>query len=319
MINSLDGIAALLRGTELETSTKVELEIPESSNCAFAIKVNGQNTLRSWSIFRSLVEITERYPVLVGNGLFPGIDWIHYLKELVFSRTGFHSELSNSEDKNCSPEAIIARYNRINLEQEIEQYQRANSGLSLAQATDLGIRYTLAKFGIAPSREAISASFQSHLDSVTDSVVVKIENWLFDWEGRHLAPEIALAPPDLEDLYLSWYEPEDTLDYTIVLLPTANSWEALAYIHFFGARSSEVMMALLQSWHKRFKAELVAHDGLNLLFNVHRQPSTPEEAFQLAVEHTTFAGDTLFFPDISIRDYARALLHIDRWCLLSKP
>lgn len=80
-------------------------------------------------------------------------------------------------------------------------------------------------------------------------------------------------------------------------------------------------MALLKSWHERFKAELVAHDRLRLLFNfnIHQRPSTPEEAFQLAVEQETFAGSTLNLPGIPVRDHARALLHIDRWYLLDKP
>lgn len=148
-----------------------------------------------------------------------------------------------------------------------------------------------------------------------------VENWLFNWELEHLYPEVAFVPPDLQYLYLDWYEPADILDYTLVLLPTAKSWEALAYIHWFGAESSssELMIALLRSRSARFEAELVVHDGLNLLFNVHQRPSTPEDAFQLAVEHEIFAGDTLHLPGISIRDHARTLLHIDRWCLLSKP
>ena len=230
MINSLDDISALLRGTKLEASTEVELDIPGSSNCAFAIKVNCENSIRAWNLLRSLVDETERYPVLAGEGAFGSLNWIEYLNEReLFSRLNFYSELYDSEDKNCSPEAIIARYKRINLEQELEQRQQRESYFSLDEAINIGIECTSANFGIAPSREAISTSFQSHLGNITNSVVVEIEDWLFDWKRQYVAPELALAPPDLEYLYLDWYEPKDTLDYTLVLLPTANSWEALAY------------------------------------------------------------------------------------------
>ncbi len=320
MINSLEDIAALLRGTELENSTKVKLDIPESSNCAFAIKVHAENSLRAWSILRSLVDETERYPVLAGEGSFASLNWTEYLIERdLFSRQEFQHEIYNAENRDFSPEALIERAKTKNLIQELEQHQQREYHFSLEDLINLGINYTSTRFGIAPSRESIFTSFQSQLRNVPHSVFVGVEKWLFDWEREQLDPEIALVPPDLQYLYLDWYVPVATLDYTLVLLPTANSWETLAYIHWFGAESSELTIALLQSWHERFKAELVAHDGLNLLFNVHQRPSTPEDAFQLAVEHDIFAGDTLHLSGISIRDHSRALLHLDRWCLLSKP
>lgn len=186
--------------------------------------------------------------------------------------------------------------------------------LSLEEKINIELNYTSARFGIAPARETIPT-----FPSDQTNAILGFEKWLFAWELEHLAPEVALAPPDLEYLDLDWYESPGEIDHTLVLLPTPYSWETLAYLHWFGAASSSTMIALLKSWHERFKAELVAHDELMLLFDVHQRPSTPEEAFQLAVEQETFAGSTLNLFGISLRDHARALLHIDRWCLLDKP
>jgi len=322
MINSLEEIAALLEGAELETSTKIELAIPDSPNCAFAIKVNGENSLRAWSLLKSLVDETGRYPVLAGESSSPFYDWAGCLiRSNPFCRQEFQYELYSSEDKNVFPESIIERSKTIDITQKLEEDQRNKWHFLLEEAIDFEIERMSAKFGVTPSKEEMFAAFPSCSGEISNDIGVEVEKWLFDWERSHLPAEVALAPPDLQDLYLDWYNSSDEFDYSLILLPTANSWETPAYIHWFGVgnKSSEVIVTLLQSWHDRFKAELVAHDGLNLLFNVHQRPVTPEAAFQLAVEQEAFAGDTLYLPGISIRDHARALLYLDRWYLLSKP
>ncbi len=322
MINSLEDLEALLRGTELEESTKAKLDIPESSNCAFAIKVNADNALRAWSLLRSLVDETERYPLLAGEPYEKSADWTANLtKTDYFSRQDFRYEVYHSDNENCSPEAIIERFKKINLAQELEEQQKEEAWPSIEEALEQGIHYTSVRFGIAPSIEDILTALEPQLlelDYVPNRAIVQIEKCFFDWELEHLAPDIALTS-DPDYLYLDWYELGNTRDYPLFLLPTVNSWEALAYIHWFGTDRSELMIALLESWHKRFQAELVVHDGLALLFNVHQKPSTPNEAFEVAAEHMAFAGTTLNLPGISIRDHARSLLHVDRWYLWSKP
>ncbi len=66
MIDSLKDISTLLLGTELESSTKVELDIPESPNRTFVIKVQPENSIRAWNLLRWLLDKTQRYPVLAG-------------------------------------------------------------------------------------------------------------------------------------------------------------------------------------------------------------------------------------------------------------
>jgi len=318
MLNSLEDIVALLKGTELENSTKVKLDIPGSSTCAFAIKVNAENSIRAWIILRSLLNKTGRYPVLAGQGYFVHLNWAEVIRD-IFTREEFLYEVANSRNMDVYPKDIIERSKKKNFIGQIEQYKQNISCFTLEEIIDQEIEYTYRQFGVKPRKESVITSFPLYLGNVQNSVVMAVENWLFNWELKHINPEIALKPPDIQYLYLDWYPPEDECDFTLVLLPTFNSWETLAYIHWFGAESSEVMIALFQSWHEHFKAELLSHDGLNLLFNVYEKPRTPQEAFQLAVEHKIFAGDTLDLAGISIRDHARVLLHLDRWCLSSQP
>lgn len=315
MINSLEEISKLLVGTELETSSKVELYIPESTKRAFAIKVKPENRFDAWRLLRALLDETQRYPVLAGVGFFTSDTWAEkILDENMFSRQEFQCESECLNGGSSSPEAFIKRAKTVDVKQRLEQQQQTGYILSLEEKINIELNRTLARFGIAPARETIPT-----FPSEPTDAILRFEEWLFAWELEHLDPEVALAPPDLEYLDLDWHESPGEIDHTLVLLPTPYSWETLAYLHWFGAASSSTVIALLKSWHERFKAELVAHDGLMLLFNVYQRPSTPKEAFQLAVEQVTFAGSTLYLPGISIRDHARALLHIDRWCLLDKP
>lgn len=75
MINSVEEISQLLVGTELETSSKVELYIPESTKRAFAIKVKPESRFDAWRLLRALLDETQRYPVLAGVGFFTSDTW----------------------------------------------------------------------------------------------------------------------------------------------------------------------------------------------------------------------------------------------------
>lgn len=263
MIEALEDLDALLKETELENSTIVQLEIPECSNCAFAIKVSSEKTFRAWELFRSLVDEVGRYPVLIDEACSASDNWEkHITQENLFSRRYFEYESFDSEVKSCSPEVIISKSQSINLTQEIEKYQQKKYWCSLEEQIDRELEFIATWFGITPSKESILSSIQTETDYVSNGSIIQLEKWLFNWECEHFASDI---PYDLleEAVYLDWYPPEKSLDYTLILLPTVYSWEALAYIHWDGSIKSELMIAALQSWHERFQAELVAQGGLN--------------------------------------------------------
>lgn len=56
-----------------------------------------------------------------------------------------------------------------------------------------------------------------------------------------------------------------------------------------------------------------------LQFVVARRPATAEEALELAWQQYLVAPCTMLLPGVSVRDHARALLHIDRWFLHERP
>jgi hypothetical protein len=324
MIDSLDQLSELLVGTVFESSNKIELEIPESEARAFAIEVRpetGLSKLDVWKFFRSLLDQTQRWPVIAGYGFRDSEDWEKsVLQEDFFSRFEYKNFPGNRQDREFSPEAIIERANLLNLKHALKQRNEEDTSNSFNEKIiEYELWYTQDRFGIAPTKELIPSSFTAYPQNPD----LGLEKWLLDWELKNLPSNIRLAAPDLR--YLSLDEIEQPIKgnavETILLLPTQNSWETLAYLHYFGAGSSsgcEFMIALLQSWYERFDAELFSCMGCELFFKVGQKPSTIEDAFQLAVEQSPYT-DFLSLGGISLRDHARSLLHVDYWWTFRKP
>ena len=131
-------------------------------------------------------------------------------------------------------------------------------------------------------------------------------------------PTPAIAQTDTR--HLDWYTP-DRQTIPLLLLPTQESWNALAYLHWFGACTvgTPVAMRFLRQWHQKYGAELVCHYGTMLQLKVQSRPSTPEEAFELAWQQESLAPCTTILPGVSLREHARALLMVDRWFLHERP
>lgn len=324
MIDSLDLLSELLVGTEFESSNKMELEIPESEACAFAIEVRsetGLSKLDAWKFFRALLDRTQRWPVIAGYGFRASEDWEKsVIQANFFCRQEYKDYGDNREDREFSPEAIIERAKLLNLNHELKWQKEGDSTDLLDQrGLEYELRYTQNRFGIAPTKKSIPSSFTEYPQDSD----LGLEKWLLDWEMKTLPLNVGLAAPYLG--YLNLDEIEQPINAkcveTLLLLPTPNSWETLAYLNYFGAGSSswcEIMIVLLKSWHERFDAELLAYMGCELFFNVGQKPSTIEDAFQLAVEQSPYT-DFLSLGGISLRDHARSLLHIDHWWTFNKP
>ncbi len=120
--------------------------------------------------------------------------------------------------------------------------------------------------------------------------------------------------------YLQWYEPIDQ-PLALLLLPVQNSWEILAYLHWYGAEylGSDKVMSLLKYWHEQYQIELVCHYVTMLQLTVKNKPKTFKEALQLAIEQETIAPCTTMLPGISLEDHACALLKSDFWFLHERP
>lgn len=141
-----------------------------------------------------------------------------------------------------------------------------------------------------------------------------------------LARRIGYAVRDPEQLgtgdegyYLDSYdvthygEPE-----ALVILPRPEPWTAFAYLDPYGSWGStpgRVVLAAARRWHERYSA-VPSMVGLATGFAVGRRPADLAEAEALAIEHVAIAGLTA---GTRTRAYARALLHLDQWCLYNRP
>jgi len=104
----------------------------------------------------------------------------------------------------------------------------------------------------------------------------------------------------------------------LVSLPTPNSWEVPAYIHF-GDPDPAVLVALCRRWQERWGAEIVAHYGTMLEFSVLRPPTTFEEALAPAREQIAVAADTTVLPGVPFAEHVTSLVGRSNWFLHSRP
>lgn len=319
MIQNTAELSKLLQETVLENSNIALLPIPESTQLAFAIEVPRSTMLDCWHLLHSLIDVTKMYPILTDFSFAGTGNWHKDLiEEDFFSRFYYKEEQQAGYFNNISPESIVDAAKSINGKEAIES--RIKESERIADETwresdwylyDLEI--TQSNFAISPDpKEAVAA-----LNSGNIITEIDFERWLFNWELKNVPKEQLLITPDLT--YLEWYNMTLADTIPLLLFPTPNSWDTLAYIHFFGAINSAEAIAILKYWYDRYGAELVAAYGTMLHFYVKQKPQTLNEAFELACQHNEFAPCTLILPGVSIREHARALLHTERWFLHERP
>lgn len=318
MIDDIQAIASLLSGTAFESAQVISLAIPETRSSAFVLEVDLTNYLDAWSFMRSHLNQTKRWPVVIACwSQHPGNWQRSVINDDLFSRFYFQEEVSQTGG-DFSPEAIIARAERVDQERFLaaknEQSQVETSLDQLIESLEHCLEETQERFGTAPAKVEVETFIQtrqlrSHLD---------LEKWLFNWELTQLESEQRFQPFDTR--YLDWYEPVNQ-PMALVLLPTCDSWNALAYLHWYGgcAAGSDTAITFLKHWHQHYGAELVCHYGTMLQLQVSQRPTTPEAALQLAWEQEALAECTTILPGVSLRDHARALLQVDRWFLHERP
>jgi hypothetical protein len=200
MLNSLADLTHLLAGTELENSNQVLLEIPESSECAFAIQVKPENWLLAWSTLRNLLDKTQRYPVLTGisslesseaNHIKDGASWREdIVTQDLFAREWFTYERSDLTD--VSSEAIVTRAKTVDIIQEIQRISQDETWTSIDDSDELDelidcrLEDIHESFGIAPQKEAV-------LDAILNNPIkaeLAFEKYLFDWEQEHFESDV---------------------------------------------------------------------------------------------------------------------------------
>lgn len=305
MINTIEAVADLLQGTAYAGSSVIQLPIHGSTEVAFAIEVNSAQRMNAWQVMRDYLPQTKRWPVFVACWINTYQSW----QQTVFDSDLFSRFYFEEEASEASPSEVIARAERVDLSAFMQA--RANFlTYDLDDDIDSLIAGMSATHGRAPTRSQLT----DRVDAQQISNLIELEQWVFDWEQQNLnLPESYL--PNLS--YLESFEPTGQVT-ALILLPTANSWESLAYLNFFGGHSA-AGIALLKKWQQQYQAELVCHYGTMLEFQVGIKPATPEAAFELACEQVALAPCTVQLPGISIREHARALMQIDRWFLHERP
>jgi hypothetical protein len=304
MLSSLDELSHLLKSHHIPAEDLEELETGTTSKPAYALAVNPSEEVEVWQLFRSLIQQTRHYPLLVE-------DWGN--DRDFFSPYWYEEEQSAGFISDVTPAAILAAVSQADTDAYLSE-QEASRHDDLAEAIDWERERTKMRFGACPTQEDITSLVEQGVIQST----LDLERWLFGWERQTFGDAQALVP--LDTSYLNWFEAKTTPS-TLLLLPVEDGWNTLAYLHWYGALSggTPVTIQFLKKWHRDYQAEIVCHYGTMLQFLVGRAPATPDEAFQLAWEQVALAECTTILPGISIRDHARALLAVKRWFIHERP
>lgn len=301
-----------LRGTALEGASISERWLSCSQDSVFYVELSSAGVLEGWTILRSLVIATGRYPLVARRDevdlLFLAAPpspsrWVRddYFKTTLAKAKEIdgYAELSTGGNlRQFSPTVTDDLFNW--LDRPTEHWGHV-------------LGSTHRRFGSAPSTEEIRL-LHANGSLRTDA---EFERWLLRWELEHFG-QLAVQPTSTA--YLDWCDFNDGSEFIAVLPPTPNSWEAFIYMGWYGAEESAAeKAAALRSWHERYGAELVCSFSTTLQLRVERRPANLEEAFDLAIEQTHFASDATGLRGVSLRDHARSLSALERWFFWAKP
>jgi hypothetical protein len=294
----LRGLRAALKGTPLAQLDWIEVPVAEpSGEVAWVARLRGERPIEDWQLARDHLPQTGRWPLLCTS--WGATDAAELSREF-FARRPYENGPTLDD---VSPEAIID----------------AASSILLPDFLD---------------------SLRNQIDPMSDEE--QLRRWRQEWKQLDLATDelpaiwaaaghdrlrcehlLALRERewgvcDPESGRQSCFTPDHTL---LVLLPTTQAADSLAYMHWFGMERGrpEGYVRLLQHWSERYGAELYAHYGTMLEFKVSRPPADLETALELAREHELVAPCTLILPGIALRHYAEGLIDHPIWFLHERP
>ena len=310
VIDTTEQLAQAVTGTPLAGRTTLRLPVP-GGRAVLAVQIEASELLPCWAAARQLTPSTGRAPVAVTTWGTSGGDWTQRIESAdLFSRFGF---LAPEGTVGVDPDDILARVSQVDLGAFLaQQVAETSEYQTIEEDLEEELEHTKERTGRAPSPDEVAAAT---LDGAPLQTVFDLDRWLDRWE-QSFAPIEAEGTPGG---HLDWFQPDDAV--ALLLLPLESAAGALAYCHWYGAdgEPSEPHIALLQSWEERFGAQLVAHWGTMLQFQVDRPPATADQAWQLALEQTLIAPCTIQLPGLSLREHARALIGRDRWFLHERP
>ncbi|QTD44251.1 DUF4253 domain-containing protein [Ottowia testudinis] len=310
LINQPDDLAALCQGTPLQAFRWTSIPILDTDEVALGCWCPVDQSESLWRAARALLPQTGRWPLLVWACGDHGDD---LAEQDFFSRFEYGHSTVLTDD--ISPSALIASAREASAEAFLqrlrEQHDSDDWEESWQEWWENAKADTRDLLGSAPTEAALTQqAMQRHGKPVTQLHRLDWERLLWDWERQHVPP---LPPEKLQWLRPKPFVPDNT---ALLLLPTREPWDALAYVNFFGLDDTAGGIALGREWQRRWGAELYAHWGTMLQCHVGRPPEQPEDALQLAHAHDRFAQNTL---NCSLRHYAQGLLGRDFWFLHQRP
>lgn len=284
----------------------IEMTIPGSTEVAIAYEIQGSRLLDVWREERARLDETSRWPVAIA-------DWVGDLGPgyIAHERSG-----TGSNPRNRTPDQIVEASRDLEpaaLLADLEKFHAKRATPYFEGVLETELSRTRRAYGSSPSREDLLSALPAQ-PSRRD-----LDRYLLKWEEERERIE------PVPDHQFGWYVPhqEHETPY-LVLTPQKTGAETIALFSFFGEDyydnvEASGLIAILRAWSQRWSAELVANWGTMLQFLVERPPAKLDEAWDLAWEQATVAPDTLHFPEVSVRDHARALIGRGDWFLHERP
>lgn len=306
-----DAFRKLIEGCSISNTDTCLLEIPECNQPAIAVHTTASTLLEDWKTLRGMVDQTGRWPVVTLGWGWGGGAWKEAIRNAdIFMREPYQSEMYEGNRGGLSPSALVAGSSQVDLEISLAEMGKFHDE-PLEEDLDFALEELESVYGKAPKRDEVLAQ----VDSLAPAARMDVHQYLHQWllaQG---------CDPQVESGHIDWFQPNDEDTLAIVLLPTKHSYEAPAYLHWFGAESigTEVVVAMLEKWHERYGAELACHYGTMLQFYANSRPTNLDDALCLAREQELIAPCTTALPGVSLLDHALALMASDTWFLHERP
>jgi len=307
MIRTLKELQGILDNTALKDCRSAKVPVLDTGEVALALQIHSSILESAWRVARTLLPATGRWPLVTTtwSGKSGTLEQLLEQGDL-FSRFYFE-EAPNAGD--VSPRALIAASAQVDIKQFLLQLRADNEAEEVIDdLLEAELFLTREACQRVPTMREIK---QARMDGGPIHTRYQLDRWLLEWEmAQGCAQDPAQGRQD-------WYQPDTAI---LLFLPTASSWESLAYLSFYGAYAgAEKYIALGKSWEQRFGAELVTHYGTMLQCRVTRPPQDLRTAWALSMEHDLFAPCTMALPGIALRQYAAGLVNHPRWFLHERP
>lgn len=308
MIQRQEQLRDHLIGSILEGREIVAVPVLDTGTLAFAVPIDSSEVEAAWRAARALLSETGLWPIASTFWSAGGLPFSTQVLEEDFFNRFYYAEVPGCEE--VSPESICMRVKDVDVSRFLDDKEfHAEEEYGLDEFIESELDEVENRCGERPDMTLLERSLVAG-ERIRTSY--QLERWLYDYEharGFRSEPEESRQ---------EWFTNDPSV---LLFLPTRSGWEALAYLHWYGASGvgSEYYIALGKTWEERFGAELVSHYGTMLQCIVNRPPRNADEAFPLAREHNIVSPCTLALPGILLRDYADALVDWDRWFLHERP